>query len=587
MSIPESFIDELVSRTDITELVSGYVRLTKRSGSNMFGLCPFHNEKTPSFSVSADRQLCYCFACHKGGGVINFIREIENLSYPEAIEFLARRAGLTVPDNGADDGLTGVRMRMLEINREAARHFFETLLSPAGKSAREYLTKRGISKEMVTRFGLGAAADSWNDLTDAMTGKGYTRQDLITAGLAKSGRKEGGAYDAFRSRLMFPVIDVRGDVIGFSGRAIGDGEPKYLNTAETLVFNKRRNLFALNLAKKSKSDMLILVEGNIDVVTLHQAGFDSAVASLGTSLTTEQVRMMKRYKDKAVIAYDSDLPGREAALRAIPFLEKAGMSVKVVDMGLAKDPDEYIRKNSPDSFRVLIDRSENHIEYQLKIIEGRFNLAADEGRLSFLNEATAMLSGLESRPEREIYGARVARAAGVSAEAVDSEVYKKFRIRKAREKKDSERDALRPVAATRVQARELRYDNEYSAAAEEGVVRCLIRDPALLETVSELDFSQDEFTSPFLAKLFGLLLIRAIEGRDTRESLIMASLDPDEASLLTIIMQKPEAQPHRDNALREYISKVRTEKLKTGLPDADTLLEIKKRKETRERERPD
>ena len=281
MAIPEKFIQDLVDRSDIVDVVSGYVRLSKRSGANMFGLCPFHSEKTPSFSVSPDKQIYHCFGCGKGGGVISFIMEIENLSYPEAVAFLAKRAGMQMPEE-TDSAEGRKRARMLALNKDAARWFYAQLLQPAGAPAVAYIQKRGISPAMVKNFGLGAAPDTWDGLRDAMREKGYTENELFDAGLVKR-RKQGGFYDAFRNRLMFPVIDVRGNVIGFSGRILGDGEPKYLNSPETLVFNKSRNLFALNLAKKSKSGYIILSEGNIDVVSLHQAGFDSAVASLGTS----------------------------------------------------------------------------------------------------------------------------------------------------------------------------------------------------------------------------------------------------------------------------------------------------------------
>ena len=279
MAFPENFINELVERNDIVDVVSGYVRLSKKSGSNMFGLCPFHSEKTPSFSVSPDKQIYHCFGCGKGGGVINFIMEIENLSFPEAVEFLARRAGMTVPED-ADDRESRKRTRMLALNRDAARYFHEQLSAPAADGARGYIEKRRIGRRMVTAFGLGFAPDGWTGLLDAMRAKGYTDYELFDAGLVRRG-KSGGFYDTFRNRLMFPVIDVRGSVIGFSGRILGEGEPKYMNSPETLVFNKSRNLFALNLAKKSKNGYIILSEGNIDVVSLHQAGFDSAVASLG------------------------------------------------------------------------------------------------------------------------------------------------------------------------------------------------------------------------------------------------------------------------------------------------------------------
>ena len=308
MAIPEAFLQELVERNDIVDVVGSYVRLTKRSGSNQFGLCPFHSEKTPSFSVSPDKQIYHCFGCGKGGGVINFIMEIESLTFPEAVEFLAKRVGMAMPEQ-EDNREAKKRRRMLELNRDAAKFFYSCLSGPNGGPAVDYMKKREITPATAKRFGLGYAPDTWDSLIKAMKELGYSEYELFDAGLVRKG-KNGGHYDAFRSRLMFPVIDVRGDVIGFSGRILGEGEPKYMNSPETLVFNKSRNLFALNLAKKSKSGHIILAEGNIDVVMMHQAGFDSAVASLGTSLTPEQARLISHYTREVIIAYDSDGAGK-------------------------------------------------------------------------------------------------------------------------------------------------------------------------------------------------------------------------------------------------------------------------------------
>ena len=325
MAFSESFLQELCERNDIVDVVSGYVRLTKKSGSNQFGLCPFHSEKTPSFSVSADKQIFHCFGCGKGGGVINFIMEIENLSFPEAVEFLAKRANMPMPEqeNSAE---SRKRERMFALNRDAARYFYEQLKAPGSDAALAYMQKRRISPATAVKFGLGYAPDGWDNLRSAMRAKGYTDQELFDAGLVRRG-KSGGFYDTFRSRLMFPVIDVRGNVVAFSGRVLGDGEPKYMNSPETIVFSKSHNLFGLNLAKKSKCGYIILCEGNIDVVSMHQAGFDSAVASLGTSLTPEQARLMSRYKNEVVIAYDNDGAGQKAAQRAIGIMEKLDMKV--------------------------------------------------------------------------------------------------------------------------------------------------------------------------------------------------------------------------------------------------------------------
>ena len=576
MPVSGSFLDELVSRTDIVDLASGYVRFTKHSGANMFGLCPFHSEKTASFSVSADKQIYYCFGCGKGGGVINFVMEIENIPFRDAVEFLANRAGMIVPDDDGAVELAGKRKRMLELNRDTARHFHQMLFSSAGETAVRYLARRKISKAMVTKFGIGAAPDSWNSLLNAMKEKGYSRQELIDAGLARRGREDSSAYDVFRNRLMFPVIDVRGSVIGFSGRILGDGEPKYLNSPDTLVFSKSRNLFALNISKKSKSGMLILAEGNIDVVTLHDAGFDCAVASLGTALTQDQVRLMSRYTDKVILAYDSDEAGRKASLRAISLLEKTDLRVKVIDMGNSKDPDEFLKKKGSDAFRILLESSENHIEYRLMMIRKNADLTTDEGRLRYLAEATALLSELTSDPEREVYGARVAEVAGVSAGSVANEVKKAIRIRRSKQKKDFENQVSRPTAAIQPSDKTLRYENEYSAAAEEGLIRSLINEASYMKTAENAGFSAEEFTSPFLAKVFTIISDRVSSGRDISAQHILAGLEPNEAALLTTILQKTADFTHGGRTFGEYIEKIRMEKLKSANPDMDTLMEIKR-----------
>ena len=586
-NIPDSFLDELVSKNDIYDVVSGYVRLTKRSGSNVFGLCPFHNEKTPSFSVNTDKQIYYCFGCQLGGNVINFVKEIDNVSYRDAVEILAARVGMIVPSSNIDNELAEKRKRMLELNRSAARFFHELLSSKLAGSARDYLSKRGISKAMVTRFGIGVAPESWNLLVDSMITKNYTQDELVEAGLAKQRQQKpgssGGIYDVFRNRLMFPVIDVRGNVLGFSGRILDNGEPKYLNSRDTLVFNKKRNLFGLNLAKKTKSDTLILVEGNIDVVTLHQAGFDNAVASLGTALTTEQAQLMSRHVNNVAIAYDSDESGRKAILRAIPILERTGMNVSVIDLGTSSDPDDFIKKNSPDAFKLLLERSEDHIEYQLLTIKNKHNMTTDAGRLSYLTSATELLSNLSGAPEREVYGAKVAEIAGVSVEAVKTEVNKKLNIKKAKQKKNFEQKVSRPTVAVQPQDRSLRYTNEYSALAEEGIIRSLIRDPSLMNIIIETGFSKDDFTSDFLSKIFNILSVRIADNKDTNAALVMAELENNEASHLTMILQKPDGKQNSEKIIREYIDKIKTEQFKQRQPDESTLLELKRLRERKDK----
>ena len=344
MAFPASFIDELIARNPIEEVVGQYVTL-KRSGSNLFGLCPFHGEKTASFSVAPDKGIYYCFGCHKGGGAINFMMELEGLSYPDAVRRLAQRAGLEVPEDEQYQSRYKQQERLWALMKEAGRFFNSQLYAPVGKECLAYVQRRGLSKAIVTQFGMGFAPNSWNALVDAMRKKGYTDQELIAADLV--GEKNGRIYDRFRNRLMFPIIDVRGNVVGFGGRVLDDSKPKYLNSNETVIFNKRKNLFGLNFAKKTKQNYLILVEGNIDVITLHQYGFDNAIASLGTSLTEDHANLLSRYTEQVVLTYDSDEAGQRAAQRAIPMLEKVGIKVKVLNMKDAKDPDEFLHAAVP------------------------------------------------------------------------------------------------------------------------------------------------------------------------------------------------------------------------------------------------
>ena len=410
MAFPAAFIDELIVRNPIEDVVSQYVEL-KRKGGRLFGLCPFHGEKTASFSVSPDAQLYYCFGCHKGGGVINFIMDIEGLSYPDAVRFLANRAGLEVPEDEAYRSQYKLQERLWALCRDAARYYRRQLFSPEGKQAVEYIVGRGLSRQTVTNFGLGFAPPGWSGLLDAMKEMGYSVDELMAAGLALRSQKSGGAYDRFRNRLMFPIIDIRGNVIGFGGRVMDDSTPKYLNSPESTIFNKRKNLFAMNVAKKSKLGYIILTEGYMDAIALHQYGFDSAVASLGTALTEEHANLLSKYTEQIVLTYDSDEAGQNATRRAVPILEKAGLKVKILRMEGAKDPDEFLKKFGADRFRLLLERSENHAEYQLQTLERRYDLSLDEQRVAFLSEAAQMIAGLPSAIEREVYGARAAQSA--------------------------------------------------------------------------------------------------------------------------------------------------------------------------------
>ena len=552
MAFPESFLNELTERNDIVDVVSGYVRLTKKSGSNQFGLCPFHSEKTPSFSVSADKQIYHCFGCGKGGGVINFIMEIENLSYPEAVEFLAKRAGLPMPEE-SNDRESRRRSRMLALNRDAARFFYEQLSTPAGQRARDYMQNRRIGPATAKNFGVGFAPGSWDSLSRAMREKGYTEFELLDAGLVRRGKNGTSVYDTFRDRLMFPVIDVRGNVIGFSGRILGDDEPKYMNSPETLVFNKSRNLFALNLAKKSKSGYIILAEGNIDVVSMHQAGFDSAVASLGTSLTPEQARLLSRYTSQVIIAYDNDGAGKKAAQRAIGILEKLDLKVRVLAMTGAKDPDEYIKTRGAAAFRNLLEGSEDQVDYRLRSVLDQYDLNEDAQKVEFLKAATDLVARLPGTAEREVYAMRVASLAGVPADAVTEEVRQRRSRLLRQANRDLERRQTRPERLVEPVGKR-RYEDPASARAEEGILRVLLLDPELARR-RELPPPED-FSAPELGHIYAVLLERLRQGGEVSPAALGGELSGEEMSLLVRLQNEPLAAANSERALNDYIRKI-------------------------------
>ena len=583
MAIPEQFIDDLVARSDIADVVSSYVTLTKK-GSNLWGLCPFHNEKTPSFSVSPDKQIYHCFGCGKGGGVISFVMEMENLPFVDAVKLLAKRAGLEVPETGESEGYRKKRARLLELTREAARFYHDQLRSPGGQAVRDYIAQRQITPRTATRFGLGAAPDQWDALTKAMTAKGYTKLELIDAGLAVAG-KNGGIYDKFRARLMLPVIDVRGDVAGFTSRILPGLEgAKYLNSPETSIFKKGRLIYALNFAKNTKRPNLVLVEGNIDVITLHQAGFDNVVATMGTALTEEHARILARYTKALVLCYDNDAAGKQSTDRVLNILKSADLSVRVLQLPNAydaegrpikQDPDDFVKKFGPAAFEKCLSGSAGQNDYKLDSLQAKHNLSDEEGRLAYLREAVATVAALQSPIEREIYGNKAAAAAGISGQAMAQEVarYRKdraWRARKAQAKKD-----LAPAAQLQPRARELRYDNIRSARAEEGVIRLLLLDPTLLEQTGNL--SPEQFSSPLLAKCYALLQQRHSQGLGLHLEALSGQLTPDEISHIAGILAQPEALSNSGQALRDYLEIIRTEAAIRAGDGPDALLAARDR----------
>ena len=565
MPFPENFIQELTERSDIVDVVGSYVSLGKRSGANLFGLCPFHNERTPSFAVNPAGQFYHCFGCGKGGGVINFIMEVENLSYPDAVAFLAKRAGMQMPEDSFDRDAKK-RSRLLAANRDAARWFYEQLSTPEGKRCTDYMAGRRISPPVAKRFGLGFAPERSGAFLTAMRQKGYSDWELSDADLIRRG--DHGFYCTFRDRLMFPIIDVRGNVIGFSGRTLGDAGAKYLNSKDTLVFNKGRNLFALNLAKKSKAGYIILSEGNIDIVALHQAGFDSAVASLGTSLTPEQARLISRYTNEVIIAYDNDGAGIKASQRAIGILERLDLKVRVLRMTGAKDPDEYIRTRGADAFRNLLEGSEDQVDYRLGTVTAKYDLNQDDQKVAFLKEATALLATLPGAVEREVYAIRVAGQAGVGQDAVIREVERRRKQLLRKASRSEEQELNRPERMAQPADKQLRYRNPVSAAAEEGVIRLLYLEPSLIRENDLPDAAL--FSSEALGRIYTILRQKIEEGSAVSISALSGTLSQEEMNLLVNILQKPEVLSSGRRALQDYIARIREQhELEAGGSEMD------------------
>ena len=574
MAFSPAFIDELIAQNPIEDVVGQYVNL-KRSGANMFGLCPFHGEKTASFSVAPDKGIYYCFGCHKGGGVINFQMEVEGMSYPDAVRALAKRVGMEVPDDEEYQSRYHQQERLWALHKEAARFYHSKLYAPEGAEALRYATGRGMPKAVLTTFGIGYAPDSWSNLVDHLRKKGYTNEELKESGLVTVSQKNGNLFDRFRDRLMFPIIDVRGNVIGFGGRIMkkDDNAAKYLNSPETLIFNKRKNLFALNLAKKSKLGYLILVEGYMDAIALHQYGFDCAVASLGTALTADGATLLSKYTDQVVLIYDGDNAGQNATQRAIPILEKAGLKVKVLQMQGAKDPDEYLKKFGADKFRLLLEGSSNRIEYQLNAIAKKYDISIDDQKVQFVSECAALIATLDSPIKREIYGKRIAEAASISEKAVEMEVEKARKIRLAREKKAQEKIDLAPAQAfQRRGSSKVPYNNVKSGVAEQGLIAMLMRESALLSQAGDL--KAEEFSVPLFGKVFTQIKDRAAMGLEISLATLTDLTDDEMSHMAGIVYQQDVINEH---AFLDCVRTVRAQHESKQVSSEDDLMAIRKR----------
>ena len=559
MPFPDSFLQELKLRSDITEIASSYVNL-KRHGRNMVGLCPFHGEKTPSFNIYTESGSFYCFGCGAGGDVITFIMKIENLDYVEAVKFLAQRAGMEMPENTYDDSLSKLRMRIYEANREAARFFHATLLSQRGQSGLNYLRGRALSDRTIRHFGLGFADDDWNSLCNHLKNKGFSEYEIYSANLAFKRKNGNGIYDRFVNRVMFPIIDLRGNVIAFGGRIMTDEKPKYLNTSDTPVFKKSENLFSLNNAKSSGTRTLILCEGYIDVIALNQAGFTNAVATLGTALTNEQAVLMKRYADEVIICYDADGAGQKATARAIDILRNAGLPIKILTVPSGKDPDEFIRSkgdNGPAAFKLLIEKCGNDIEYRLMKLKENYNLNTTDGKVAFLNEAVKIVATIESPIERDVFASKLCAELEIDKNAFLEQISKvKRRDRRENIKKET-RQIQAELNGQSDKINREHYKKPRSSSAEEALLVYLINNPDYANSISER-VTPDKFSNSLIKRYYEYVLSKIKSGYEPLTS-VSSDFNSDEVSYLYKLISTTIPAASTREAVEEYINVINEE----------------------------
>ena len=551
MALSEQFLDQLKNANDIYSVMTSYVT-PKRAGRDSVCLCPFHSEKTPSCHIYNDSQSFYCFGCGAGGDVITFIRLIENLDYMEAVKFLAQRAGIPMPEE-TYDRTAEEKTRLLEINREAARYFRDVLISPEGEEGWRYLIDRGLHPNTIKRYGLGYAPDSWDSLRNHMLQKGFYEDELIKGALLVRRQNGKGGYDKFRHRVMFPIIDRRGNIIAFGGRALEPDAPaKYLNSDETLVFKKRSNLFSLNFAKNTKENYLILCEGYMDVITLNQAGFTNAVATLGTAITPDQARLMRQYCEEVVISYDSDEAGQKATMKAINLLGEAGVEAKVLQMEGAKDPDEYIKKYGPDGFKMLIEKAGGALRYELEKLKKGLNMELSEDRASYLKKAVDLLADVSNPIDRLIYVSDVSKLCGLTTgeveKAVEQRRKSKARYSERQEEKQlihppKQRDRLNPEAEL--------YPAE--AKAERGIIAFLIHSPDWLQKVS-VKITPDHFATSFNRKIYEIVANRIEKGESVDIAALGGEFSTDEMGMIMGIINDNNRLPYQKERLYEYMN---------------------------------
>ena len=560
--LSDEFISEIKYRNDLGDLAASYIQL-KRRGRNLVGLCPFHGEKTPSFNIYTENGSFYCFGCGVGGDIITFVMKIENLDYMEAVKFLAERAGMSMPEDDYDDSVSKLRTRIYEANREAARFFYAKLMSKEGAEGLAYLRNRGLADSTIRHFGLGFAPDERFALGNHLRSRGFTENEMIAANLVFKSRSGNSVLDRFYNRVMFPIIDVRGNVIAFGGRIMTDQKPKYLNTSDTLVFNKSFNLFSLNNAKNSKSDSLILCEGYMDVISLNQAGFTNAVATLGTALTADQAALMKRYCKEVIICYDADEAGQKATARAIDILRRAGLVVKVISIPDGKDPDEFIRRHGDKghaAFQNVLDNSGNDMEYRMQKLKSRYDMNSPQDKLNYLNEGVKLLCELDNPMERDIYASRLSDETDVSKSSILEQVKQGMR-RKERYRRKNEFSQLQK----NLSARDDRINPQHASnlrafSAEENLIAFLVNNPDKLVYIHE-KLRPEDFTTDFNRNLFEYFSVRIIKHQEPMTALSLDFTNDEQAKIVRIVNSGADL-PRTQQALDEYINIILDEKAK-------------------------
>lgn len=551
MRFSDEFLQEVKDRNDIVDVISPYVDLRVR-GNNATGLCPFHNEKTPSFTVYINTQSYYCFGCGAGGDAITFIKNIENLDYVEAVTMLAERSGLPLPADGYDDGVAKLKRRLLEANRDAAKFFHNQLFTPEGKTGLDYFLNRGLTMETIRHFGLGYAPDKWDGLMRYMKGKGYTEAELLQADLARKTQK-GHVIDTYRNRAMFPIIDLRGSVIAFGGRVLDDSKPKYVNTSDTLVYKKSQGVFALNFAKRGSGKTLILCEGYMDVIAYHQAGFTNAVAGLGTAFTPDQAKLLSKYAEEVILSYDNDEAGQTATRKAIGILSRTPLRIRVARLSGGKDPDEIIKKYGKDKMQSILMNAVGDVEFDLQRARAGFDLSAPDGKVAYLERAVSILASTSNPIQWDVYASKLANELGVAKEAIVVQIQKTAKQKNRRESREKFTKAatFQDEMLKRVNPERQKFLT--AARAEETLLASLLQNPDFYFKIKD-KLEDGDFATQLNLRIYQLIAERIENNRPVEITYFSQDLTDDELGYLVRLESMRE---HLGNTVGECLDCIR------------------------------